>query len=225
MIDPNNYVITRRRKLYKFALFANNQLCFEMDEWKKIRSDIGLQGDSLQTVDVVEVGAGTGLFSVELASRHPELIYVAVDVKADRLQNGAAEAVKRGLTNIWFVRARADQLGQLFAPDSVSQLWLTFPDPFPRKRSAGRRLTHKTFLSTYTNMLSTDGSLYLKHDNPDFFNWSLMQMVAYGWYIDELSLNLHESDLPDDYRIKTTYEDRWLSEGRNTRFVRMSHGE
>lgn len=210
MVDPNQFVITRKRKKYKFAKFANSPLCFELDEWP------------LSAADVLEVGAGTGLFSVELASRYPEKQFVAVDVKADRLQTGAYLAMERGLTNISFVRARADQLGELITPSSLEQVWITFPDPFPKKRSAGRRLTHPTFLSTYTKLLRTDGALYLKHDNRDFFCWSLEQLVADNWSIDELSFDLHESSLSDDYKVVTTYEARWHSEGLVTNFVGAS---
>ena len=207
-LNPDDFVITRRRKKFKFAMFANSSLCFELDEWKRA------------AIDVVEVGAGTGFFSVELASRHPEQTFLAVDVKGDRLQKGAYEAEARNLTNIRFLRARADQLLEVVKPGSVSQVWLTFPDPFPKKRSANRRLTNKTFLYTYTKMLNKSGSLYLKHDSREFFMWSLEQLVAYGWHIDELSFDLHDSDLSDDYKILTSYETRWLGEGLVTNFVR-----
>lgn len=209
-INPDDFIITRKRKKYKFAKFANSPLCYEFDEWQKT------------TIDVVEVGAGTGLFSVELASHYPERQFLAVDVKADRLQTGAYEAQKRGLTNIRFVRARADQLGEIVVDQSVSRIWITFPDPFPKKRSAGRRLTHPTFLSTYTKMLKSGGDLCLKHDSPVFFQWSLEQLVAFGWRIQKLSFDLHESDLHDDYKIPTTYETRWLKEGSVTHFVRAT---
>lgn len=208
LLDPKDFIITRKRKKYKFAKFANSPLCFEFDEWKKSR------------VDVVEVGAGTGLFSVELAARHPDKQFVAMDVKGDRLQTGAYEAETRGLTNVRFVRARADQLGEMISVRSVEQVWITFPDPFPKKRSAGRRLTHPTYLYTYTKMLKNSGALYLKHDSREFFLWSLEQLVAYSWRLDELSFDLHESDLSDDYKVMTTYETRWLGEGLVTNFVR-----
>lgn len=68
-----------------------------------------------------------------------------------------------------------------------------------------------------------EGSLYIKHDNSDFFNWSLEQLVANDWQIKELSFNLHESDLADDYKILTSYEQRWLSEDRITQFVRAEY--
>ena len=210
LVDPKTFVITRKRKKYKFALFRNSPLCFEYDEWSR------------RPVDVVEVGAGDGMFSVELATRHPEQRFLAVDVKGDRLQRGAREAEARGLTNVWFVRARADQLEEVVEPASLTGLWLTFSDPFPRRRSAGRRLTHPSFLARYARMLTLSGSLLIKHDNPGFFCWSLEQLVANGWHIDELSFDLHESALPDDYKLLTTYEQRWLGEGRVTQCVRAT---
>lgn len=208
-INPEDYIITRKRKKYKFALFANSPLCFEFDEWQK------------QPVDVVEVGAGTGLFSVALAEASPHKQFVAVDVKADRLQKGARLAEENGITNIRFIRARADQLNELFDVNSVQSIWLTFPDPFPKKRSAGRRMTHPMYLQIYKKLLKPNGAFYLKHDDRDFFCWSLEQLVAENWHLEELSFDLHESELPKEYKITTTYEERWLSEGYKTNFVKL----
>ncbi|HET8690096.1 MAG TPA: tRNA (guanosine(46)-N7)-methyltransferase TrmB [Candidatus Saccharimonadales bacterium] len=208
MLNPDDFIIKRRRKKYRFAKFANSDICFEFDDWKK------------RSIDIVEVGAGTGLFAVELAARHPRLTFAAIDVKADRLQKGAYMAMERDLQNIFFIRARADQLAELFKPRSLKQVWLTFPDPHPKKRSGGRRLTHPTFLKIYSALLGSKGSLYFKHDNRDFFGWSLEQLVAQGWHLEELSFDLHESELNDDYKQLTTYETRWLGEGLKTNFVK-----
>lgn len=207
-LSPDDFIIARKRKKYKFALFANSPLCFEFDEWQQ------------QAVDVAEIGAGNGLFVVELAMRHPEKQFVALDVKGDRLQRGAREAEARGLTNVRFVRARADQVTELFTPGSLRQLWLTFSDPFPRKHSTGRRLTNPRFLAMYRKLLADTGALYIKHDNREFFQWSLEQLVVDAWRIDELSFDLHESELSDDYKVLTTYEERWLGEGLVTNFAR-----
>jgi tRNA (guanine-N7-)-methyltransferase len=208
-LNPEDFIITRKRKKYKFALFANSPLCFEFDEWPQEES----------TDMVVEIGAGTGQFLVELAERHPDRIFVAVDVKADRLQKGAREAEVRGISNVRFLRARADQLVEIFKPNSIRELWLTFSDPFPKKRSAGRRLTHPHFLAQYRQMLTVAGVLKIKHDNPEFFQWTLEQLVTDTWRVIELSFDLHESELSDDYKILTPYETRWLDEGRITQFV------
>lgn len=211
-LNPKDFIITRKRKKYKFALFHNSPLCFEFDEWRKT-------GD----VDVVEVGAGNAHFLVELATRHPERQFVALDVKGDRLQSGARKAMERNLTNIRFVRARADQVDGLFKAGSLSDVWLTFSDPFPRTRSAGRRISHPAYLRKYSKILRADGSLLIKHDNRDFFCWSLEQLVAEKWQLQELRFDLHESGLADDYKILTAYEQRWLAEGLTTQFVRATN--
>lgn len=215
-LDPKQFVITRKRKKYRFALFHNAENCFELADWQSF------QGQTLKNV-VVEVGAGTGLFSVELAARHPQKTFIALDVKGDRLQKGARKALELGLKNVYFVRARADQLLEVVRPGSVSELWLTFSDPFPKKRNAGRRLTHPNFLKLYKKAhVSKNAKLYIKTDNHALFDWSLEQLVASGWHLVELSYDLHESDLSDDYKIMTTYEQRWTSEGLPIYFVSAS---
>ena len=138
-VDPTQFIITRKRKKYRFALFENAENCFELAEWQP------LTGKNL----TVEVGAGTGLFLAELAKKHPDQKFIALDVKGDRLQKGARKALEEGLDNIYFVRARADQLMEVVQPGSVKNLWLTFSDPFPKKRDSKRRLTHPRFLEIY----------------------------------------------------------------------------
>lgn len=210
-LNPNDFIITRKRKLYKFALFANSPLCFEADEWTRSNP-----------VDVMELGAGTGLFSVALAQDNPSQRVLAVDVKADRLITGARQSEEEALTNIQFMRARADQLPDLLPAHSLTSLWITFPDPFPKDGSARRRLTHAHYLQQYAGLLAPGGAFYLKHDNRDFFCWSLEQLVVSGWHIEELSFDLHDSDLPAAYKVLTTYEKRWLGEGLKTHFVKAT---
>lgn len=213
MLNPDDFIITRKRKKYRFALFANSPLCFEYDEWR---------AQPPQPISHVEIGAGTGLFSTQLAARNPQAQVLALDVKGDRLQVGARQAEEQALSNVRFVRARADQLNELIEPGHAQAVWLTFPDPFPKRRSAGRRLTHPHFLVQYQQVLAPGGALYLKHDNPSFFAWSLEQLVAAGWHIQELSFDLHESSLPPEYKLLTTYERRWLSQGLVTHFVKAA---
>lgn len=206
-VNPDDFVISRRRKKYKFAKFANANNCFEFEQWDG------------RHVDVLEVGAGTGFFSLELAKRHPDKIFVALDVKADRMQKGAYAAIEQGVNNVLFVRARADQISELFQPHTVEAIWLTFADPFPRKKSAGRRMSHSNYLNKYAAVLAPSGTFCLKHDNIDFFNWSLEQLVANSWEITKLSFDVHDSNVFDDAKIMTSYEQRWLDEGRITKFV------
>lgn len=207
-LNAQDFIITRKRKKYKFALFHNSPLCFEFEEWPP--------GERF---DVLEMGAGTGLFSVALAGLDVSS-HVAVDVKADRLQKGAYTAKEAGRENVRFLRARADQLEAVIPFSTLKKIWVTFPDPFPKERSAKHRLTHSHYLDLYSRLLKKDGALYFKTDAHDLFIWSLEQLVASGWRVEELSFDLHESELSSTYKLKTTYEQRYLGEGKPIHFVK-----
>ena len=55
LMAAEDFIISRKRKKYRFALFAECSNCYEVANWGlvKLRSHITL-----------EIGAGTGLFSV-----------------------------------------------------------------------------------------------------------------------------------------------------------------
>ncbi len=208
--------ITRKRKKWKFAHFEEWPNCFEADNvtpkfWQT-------HFEALQPL-VVEIGAGTADLSVELARRHAERNFVAADVKSDRLYTGAKVALNEPIKNIAFVRAQLREMNKLFAPRSISELWITFPDPFPRDKQAKHRLTHPKFLKVYTELLTSDGVLRFKTDNRELFLWSLEQLVAEGWRLQELSFDLHESDLPDDYKVTTHFERKYIEKGLAINYV------
>lgn len=213
-MNADDFVITKRRKKYKFARFAELPNCYEVAEWK----ESGFKNATLSHYRI-ELGAGTGLFLLEHARNNPDQIFVAIDVKADRLYTGAKKAAEEHIGNIFFVRAHASQLIECFAPHSVSELWLTFSDPYPKKRHAKHRMTHQKFLRLYQLLLDDKGLLYFKTDNHALFDWTLMQLVQFGAFLRHLDYDLHQSSLPEECKIMTSYEQRFVREGLPIYFV------
>jgi tRNA (guanine-N7-)-methyltransferase len=221
---PEDFVITRRRKLYKFAKFDEYPTCFHLDEWL-----IFLAGsDSAKGKEiVVEIGAGSALFSVELARRHPEKTFLAVDIKGDRLYQGARHATELKLENIYFIRADIARITDIVPPHSVSETWLTFPDPWPPKSDARHRLTAPRYLAYYSQLLASSelAVLHFKTDNPPLFEWSLEQFVAHGWTTEFVTRDLHNSGAPDAAKIMTTYEQRFVKEGLKINYAKFSRSQ
>lgn len=199
----------RKRKLYKFGVFKSLTNCFEVDTWNR----------SWQP-DVLELGAGRADLSVELARRYPSQRFLAIDVKADRLQAGGQSATEAKLTNVRFLRARIDQLIELLPAQKIKTIWLTFPDPFPRNKQAKKRLVAPRYLALYQQLLTAEGELCFKTDNLALFQFGLESLIATGWQIQQLSFDLHGSDLSEDLKITTAYERRYLAEGQSIYFVR-----
>ena len=211
--------ITRKRKKWKFAHFDQWENCFQANQITPGFWDDYFP-ESLPLV--VEIGAGTADLSVGLARQDKAHNYVAIDVKSDRLYTGAKVALHEKLTNLTFVRAQLREMQEIFKPRSIDQIWVTFPDPFPRDRQAKHRLTHPIFLQKYSALLKPDGIVRFKTDNRELFLWSLEQLVAEGWQIHELSFDLHESDLPEGYKITTHFERKFLTNGVPINYVSAS---
>lgn len=224
--DPfAHLVISRKRKLYKFANFDSYVNCFSYlrgEAPEQIQN--GLQPWTNQDKPLVlEIAAGNAQFSLQLAKRHPEINFIAVDIKSDRLYSSAKQALAEGATNIAFIRMNMLELNKVFMPSSIDTIWLTFPDPFSRKRSVRRRLTHPQFLDIYSNLLGSTGDLKFKTDSRELFLWSLEQLVAHKWRVKELSFDLHESVMPDDYKVMTYYETRFTAEEIPINYGTFSH--
>lgn len=205
-----DFIITRKRKKFKFARFAEFTNCYEASEW---RGSLAEQRFATSEQRIIEVGAGSGLFLVEQARRQPDAFFVALDVKADRLYTGARQALEDGVASIVFIRAHAGQLVDVLGERAADELWLTFCDPFPKKRQAKHRMTHPAFLAVYRQLLKKDGVLHFKTDNHGLFDWSLEQLVASGARLSSLTYDLHQSRLPEHYKVMTTYETRFFAEG------------
>jgi Predicted S-adenosylmethionine-dependent methyltransferase len=213
-LPDSDLFITRKRKKYKFAKFDEMENCFQASEWVDFKKN--------PPSVIVEVGAGTGLFSVKMAQNHPENFYVAVDIKSDRLYSGAKMANELKLKNIAFVRSDIWNLSELFPKKNVAEIWITFPDPYANEdqtklktSDAKHRLTHSRFLEIYKQLFLAESpaKLHFKTDNWPLFEWSKEQFLQNGWTVTESTNNLHNSNLADDYKIKTTYEERFTAEG------------
>ncbi len=209
-INPQDFVISRKRKRYKFAQFANFDNCYELDQ---------IDRDQLNATQIIEIGAGKADFSLSLAQAYPAKKLVALDVKGDRLQAGAQKALELGLANLSFVRSFVEPFALVFEPDNLEQLWITFPDPYPKERSAKHRLTYTKYLEFYKKWLSGGGKLYFKTDSQALFDFSIEQLEANDWQILETCRDLHDSDLDEIYKQPTAYERRYQAEGKPICFL------
>ena len=78
---------------------------------------------------VLELGCGKGEYTIDLSRREPSLNYIGVDIKGARLWKGAKFATENKLPNVAFLRTRIEFIEAFFAPEEVSEIWLTFSDP------------------------------------------------------------------------------------------------
>lgn len=119
---------------------------------------------------VLELGCGKGEYTIDLSRREPSLNYIGVDIKGARLWKGAKLATENNLPNVAFLRTRIEFIDAFFAPEEVSEIWLTFSDP--QMKSENCRLTSPLFLERYRKFLKKDGIVHLKTDSRFLYEYS-----------------------------------------------------
>lgn len=83
----------------------------------------------------------------------------------------ACRRIERGgLTNARVLRFEISYaLEQLIPENSVTAFYIMFPDPWPKRRHAPRRLVTESFLASLHCALVTDGTVRIATDETDYF--------------------------------------------------------
>ncbi len=158
----------------------------------------------------LELGCGKGRFTVETARQNPEVLFIAVEKVADAQVVAMERAMEAELKNVFFLVGDAAALPELFAPGEVDRIFLNFCDPWPPKRQAKRRLTHRNFLTLYRQVLAEGGEIHFKTDNDPLFEFSLEEFPQAGFSLHQVTRDLH-ADGPQG--VMTDYEAKFYEEG------------
>ncbi len=164
---------------------------------------------------VLELGCGKGEYTVGLSERFPGKNYIGVDIKGARMWRGARTAHEKNIPNAAFLRTKIEFIGSFFAEDEVDEIWFTFPDPQCGNKNSNKRLTCPWFLNLYSSFLKDNGTIWLKTDNEELYNYTRSLAEKNKLPILKATSDLYgEDDLNEIFLIKTHYENNYLSEGR-----------
>jgi tRNA (guanine-N7-)-methyltransferase len=117
----------------------------------------------------VEIGAGKGKFLLELATLHPHRDILAVERAGKYHRLCCDRAARRGIGNVRLLRTTAeDLLFRLLEPESVENVYILFPDPWPKKRHHKRRLIKPEIVAALHRALVPGGRLLIKTDHEGY---------------------------------------------------------
>lgn len=171
---------------------------------------------------VMELACGKGDFSLGYAERHPEAMVVGVDIKGARLWDGARRGLNRGLANVRFFRTYIEHLAQYVAPGELDAIWITFPDPYPKRRHKKKRLVAPRFLECYRRLLIPNGEVHLKTDSTLFWRYALETIPSEGGVCTRKVDDIYREAADDPLlTIQTPFERQHLRDGKTIRYLRF----
>ena len=160
----------------------------------------------------IEVGSGKGAFITGMAQQNPDINYIGIDIQLSVLSYALDKVLASGAENVKLLRVDGSTLTNYFEDGEVDMMYLNFSDPWPKSRHEKRRLTYKTFLDTYKQILPENGEIHFKTDNRGLFEYSLASFSQYGMVLNKVWLDLHASDYEGN--VMTEYERKFSEKGQ-----------
>jgi tRNA (guanine-N7-)-methyltransferase len=118
----------------------------------------------------VDLGCGDGAFLVEIATLHPERNFLGIERLPGRVATACRRITRAGMGNARILHLEnSHAVGRLLPPGSVLVFHLMFPDPWPKRRHARRRLVTESFLADIHRALEPHGELRIATDQRDYF--------------------------------------------------------
>ncbi len=167
---------------------------------------------------LAEIGFGGGQYLVDWAQSRPECNLLGLEISMPSLRRGARKLSIAGVTNARIIQGDSQKiLWLLCKPQSISEVTINFPDPWPKARHHHRRLINEKFLHLLGTRMKSGGLLDIATDHDDYaaeITHSLLQSPYYESRLDEPFV--FESGI----RSRTKYEQIAISEGRTCRYFR-----
>lgn len=166
----------------------------------------------------LELGCGKGGFISQIASKHPENNYIAIDLVdamlglAKRKIEEEYKKVEGETNNVLITRFDIERIPLIFdKADGIDRIYINFCNPWPKPKHKKKRLTHSRQLEKYKEFLNPNGEIHFKTDDDGLFNESLTYFEESGFEIIKKTYDLHSEDCPEN--VRTEHEEMFSKEG------------
>lgn len=167
----------------------------------------------------IELGCGKGGFISEMAFKHPENNYLAIDLVdpmlglAKRKIENVFNENHRSIDNIIITRFDIERIYLILSElDKVDGIYINFCNPWPRGKHNKRRLTHTKQLEHYKKILKDGAKIFFKTDDDGLFNDSISYLEKSEFKILKITRDLkNEHDFWEN--IETEHEKMFSDQG------------
>ena len=156
---------------------------------------------------ILDIGFGSGESTINHAISHPENNYLAVEVHRPGIGRLLNKIEENTLTNIKIIKHDVIDILREQIPDcSLTQIFIFFPDPWPKKRHHKRRLINKELIKLIKKKLVMHGRLHIATDWEDYANY-IMEIGNADSELINLAGHNNYSPRPE-WRTETRFEHR-----------------
>lgn len=165
----------------------------------------------------VEYCSGNGKWILERAIANPDINWVAVEMRFDRIRKIWAKLKNHELKNLLIVCGEACLSTEHYFPsNSVAATYVNFPDPWPKDRHAKHRLIQKPFVDQVARILKPDGRMTLVTDDKAYCQQMIEEFTGCSTMESIFPVPYFVTEWPD---YGTSYFDElWRSKGETIHY-------
>ena len=168
----------------------------------------------------LEIGCGSGNFTVKNAQKFKDRNYMAVELRFKRLVLAAKKSKKRNLNNILFIRKRAETILDFIGKNEITGVYVNFPDPWEGEER--KRVVSEDLFSRLDIILKTGGKLFFKTDHEQYYE-DVLELVNNidNYKVIYRTKDLHNSEKSEE-NIRTEFEEMFLSKhNMNIKYIEI----
>ncbi len=164
----------------------------------------------------IEIGMGKGNFILQMALNNPDINFIGIEKYASVASIAIKKIRDYKLDNLKVIINDVINLEELLKK-RIDVIYLNFSDPWPKKRHEKRRLTSKIFLEFYDKLFKNKCVIIQKTDNDELFNYSIESLKNYGYKLEIVSYDLHNSNIDN---VMTEYEEKFSKMGIKIKYLK-----
>ena len=209
-LNPFNY-IRRRGRMTK----SQDRGYAVLDQFRMDASAINQLGRPIG----LEIGFGMGQGLLEWAEACRDWHLVGIELYQPGLGAAAMGLERAGFTHVGLVEEPAQALCAALDVDLLQEVRVFFPDPWPKKRHAKRRLIQPDFVQELGRVIAPGGCLKLATDWTPYAEWMREVMGGAADFVCELDAirSAEDANVPaDSGRSQTKFERRGANLGHDT---------
>lgn len=168
----------------------------------------------------LELGTGRGDFIINMAKKYSSINFIGIELNESQVAFAAKRLEGSNLPNLKLICMDAQKLDTIFGKE-IDTIYLTFSEPWPKKKDEKKRFTHISYLKLYDKIFKKNKHIILKTDNKGLFAYSLESLSQYWYSFDKVSLDLHR-DERELNTVMTDFEKQYFKEGRPIYYVEAS---
>jgi tRNA (guanine-N7-)-methyltransferase len=161
----------------------------------------------------LEIGFGDGDFLIQMAKETPHLNYVGIEIKRSRFTSAVNNLLKRKINNVKLLNMDAMiALDEVFKPGTFIEVYINFPDPWPKDRHKKHRIINNLFLDKLSKIMKPGGLLEIASDHREYVEHMLTVFNENGRFKNMFQSPGYTNRLTR--RPLTKYEIEYRMEGR-----------